>query len=101
MVNCISSTVLDAQRRPLFEGQKRGIAGEGIREAALEQVQLFARVIRQQALKLRLIGVGGITTADHVRAHLQAGSSAVQLATAAMLQPEAALLIRRDLKRGA
>jgi len=100
MVNCIAATVLDAVQRPLFEGQKRGIAGEAICEAALEQVRLFARVIRQQALGLRLVGVGGIATAQHVRAHLEAGSHAVQLATAAMLDPQVGLKIRRDHAAG-
>lgn len=100
MVNCISAAVIDAQQYPLFEGQKRGIAGEAIREAALEQVRLFARVIREHALKLRLVGVGGIATTQDVRAHLQAGSHAVQLATAAMQDPRVGLKIREALASG-
>src|SRR5262249_40175367 len=63
MVNCVSAKVLSADQRPLFDGQKRGIAGEAIREAALHQIRLFARVIRQQRLNLRLVGVGGIAGA--------------------------------------
>jgi dihydroorotate dehydrogenase (NAD+) catalytic subunit len=97
MVNCLSSTVLDGHQKPLFDGQKRGIAGEAIREAALEQVRLFTQVICQLGLKLALIGVGGIGTAAGARAHLQAGCSFVQLATAAMVQPGLGLLIRREL----
>jgi dihydroorotate dehydrogenase len=97
MVNCISATVTNAERRPLFDGQKRGIAGDAIREAALDQVRLLTRVIHQHNLKLRVIGVGGIATAQHVRAHLEAGSDAVQLATAAMLDPLLGLQLRRVL----
>ncbi|MBI2924807.1 MAG: hypothetical protein HYY24_03775 [Verrucomicrobia bacterium] len=100
MVNCIAAAVVDDRQRPLFDGQKRGIAGDAIREPALEQVRLFARVIRRQALGLRLVGVGGIATARHVRAHLEAGSHAVQLATAAMLEPQVGLAIRRDHAAG-
>lgn len=99
MVNCLSSTVLDAQQRPLFAGQKRGIAGCAIREAALEQIRLFSRVIRQHGLELKLVGVGGISCADHAFAHLQAGSNSVQLATAAMLEPEIGLTLRGALSR--
>jgi len=97
MVNCISAPVVDAQKRPLFEGQRRGIAGDAISESALDQVRLFAHVIRQRDLKLRLVGVGGIATAAHVRAHLDAGASGVQLATAAMLDPQVGLAIRAVL----
>jgi len=60
-------------------------------------VRLFAHVIRQRDLKLRLVGVGGIATAAHVRAHLDAGASGVQLATAAMLDPQVGLAIRAVL----
>lgn len=97
MVNCIAAKVVDAQRKPLFDGERRGIAGDAIREAVLDQVALFARVIRQHELKLRLVGVGGIDAAQDVRAHFTAGSHAVQLATAAMLDPQIGLRIRREL----
>jgi dihydroorotate dehydrogenase len=97
MVNCISAQVVDAQVGQLFEGQRRGIAGDAIREPALEQVALFARVIRQHGLKLRLVGVGGIATAADVREHIDAGAHAVQLATAAMLDPRVGLEIRAAL----
>jgi len=97
MVNCISAQVRDADQKLLFDGQRRGIAGEAIRDAAVKQVRLLSRVIRQQSLALRLVGVGGIATAAHVRAHLDAGAHAVQLATAAMLDPTVGLSIRRHL----
>jgi dihydroorotate dehydrogenase len=97
MVNCISARVLGPDGRALFDGQRRGIAGEAIRDVALEQVRLFTRLVRRHALKLRLVGVGGIGAAEHVRAHLDAGSHAVQLATGAMLDPEVGLTIRRGL----
>jgi len=96
MVNCIPAKVIDKARRPLFEGQARGIAGPAIYEAALTQVRLFDKVIRAQRSTLRLVGVGGIATAAQVRAHLDAGSHAVQLATAAMLNPLLAQEIRRN-----
>src|SRR5262245_8825914 len=40
MVNCVTATVVDEHQRPLFHGQRRGIAGAAIREAALEQIRL-------------------------------------------------------------
>jgi dihydroorotate dehydrogenase (NAD+) catalytic subunit len=100
MINCIAATVLDEHHKPLFDGQRRGIAGEAIGQAVVDQVRLFARVIRQNALKLKIVGGGGIATAQHVREHLNAGSHAVQLATAAMLDPRVGLEIRRALADG-
>lgn len=97
MVNCIGATVVDAERRPLFDGAPRGIAGKAIRDAVLQQVSLFASIIRRQALKLRLVGVGGIASAQDIRAHLHADSHAIQLATAAMLDPCVGVKIRREL----
>lgn len=97
MANCISATVVDNAGQPMFEGQKRGIAGDAIREGAVNQMRLFARIIRREQFQLRLVGVGGIGTAEHVQAHLEAGSHAVQLATSAMLDPMAGLKIRGAL----
>ena len=99
MVNCIAALVMNARGEQLFNGEPRGLAGDAIREAALDQVRLFARVIRRHKLKLRLVGVGGISTAQHVREQLVAGSHAVQLATAAMLGPFRGLNIRAKLAR--
>jgi len=97
MVNCIAAKVVDANGQPFFGGQSRGIAGEAIRKAVLEQVRRFTRVLASEKLKLRLVGVGGIATASDVRAHLNAGSHAVQLATAAMIDQQAGLKIRGEL----
>lgn len=94
MVNCVSASVTDDAGRSMFDAQKRGIAGDAIRDAAVEQVRLFAEVIRRESLTLRLVGVGGIFTAEHVRSFLDAGAHSVQLATAAMLDPTAGLKIR-------
>ena len=100
MVNCVSAGIVDGRNQPLFDGQRRGIAGDAIREAAVDQVRLFARVVREQELKLEIVGVGGIASVAEVRAHLAAGSHAVQLATVAMLHPEVGLEIRRHLGAG-
>lgn len=97
MVNCIAAAVLDERQNPLFNGQRRGIAGEAIGEAVLDQVLFFARVIPQSPLKLHLVGVGGIASLQHVQAHLEAGSHAVQLATAAMTDPRIGLRLRHAL----
>jgi dihydroorotate dehydrogenase len=95
MVNCIAATVVGADGRPRFGGDRRGIAGAAIREACVEQVRLFANIVRERQSPLRLVGVGGIGTAEHVGDFLRAGAHSVQLATAAMRDPGVGVSIRR------
>jgi dihydroorotate dehydrogenase len=97
MINCIATPVCDEHQRPLFNGERRGIAGTAIRGAVLNQVRLFAELMRQHSIKLQLVGGGGISTAEDVRAHLNGGAHAVQLATAAMLDPLIGIKIRNAL----
>jgi dihydroorotate dehydrogenase len=101
MVNCIPATVAGAGGELLFEGERRGIAGDAIRDAVLDQVRVFGNIIREHAPSLKLVGVGGIGSTHHVRDSLASGCHAVQLATTAMLDPGAALRIRRELTDGA
>ena len=96
MVNTVRARVVTKEGKPMFGGQQRGIAGEAIRDAAIAQARLFAGIVRKRDLTTRLVGVGGISTADHIREFLSAGCHAVQLATAAMIDPKVALRIRRE-----
>lgn len=95
--NSVATCVRGADGSLVFGGQKRGICGDGIRQASLRQVALLREKIARRGLKFELIGVGGVSTADHVRAYLSAGATHVQLATAAMIDPEVGLKIRADL----
>jgi len=96
MVNGVSARVRSPSGELLFEGRCRGIAGDAIRETALEQLVLFEGLIRQFGLDVGLVGVGGIGQAADVRACLDRGCEAVQFATTAMLDPGLGLAIRRE-----
>lgn len=98
MTNCISATVEQPDGTPFFGGEFRGIGGAAIRKASIEQVRLFARLISERKLSTRLIGVGGISRAAHVRDYIAAGAESVQLATGAMLDPLVGCRIRRDFQ---
>lgn len=97
MTNSIASKVATADGTLMFDGQQRGICGDAIREGSVDQVRRFAAEIRRQQSPLRLVGVGGIHTAQHVRAYLDAGAAACHLATSVMLDPAVGLKIRREL----
>ena len=96
MTNSVAATILDLSGQPMFNGQKRGICGDATREASVAQTRLFSNLIRDGGLSLRLIGVGGVSTADHVRKYLDAGAETVHIATAAMVNPAVACRIRED-----
>jgi dihydroorotate dehydrogenase len=96
--NCIAAKIVDGAGRAMFEDQPRGIAGSMILDACVRQTEMIAEAIARQGMALRVIGVGGIFTAGDVRRYLAAGAEAVQLATAAMIDPEVGLRIRRDLR---
>ncbi len=56
----------------------------------------FRDAIEDANLDIEIIGVGGIFNATHVRQYLSAGATAVQLATAPMLNPLVAVEIKTD-----
>ncbi len=86
MTNCLSANVT-MNKELLFSGQPRGIGGAAIRAASVEQVRLFHQLIRERGSKVTIVGVGGIFSGEHARLYLDAGAEAVQVATAAMLDP--------------
>lgn len=96
MTNSVAATVRDASGRLAFDGQKRGICGDATREASIAQTRMFAELIESRGLSLKLIGVGGAATAEHVRAYLEAGAESVHIGTAAMVDPLVAYRIRRE-----
>ena len=97
MTNSIATTVSDASGELLFDGQRRGICGDAIRTASMDQLRRFARHRAEKHGEPSLIGVGGASTAEHVRDYLAAGAESVHLATAAMVRPEVGLEIRAAL----
>lgn len=97
MTNSVATRVRGLDGRFLFDGQRRGICGEATREASLAQLKLFARLAAEGELTTRLIAVGGASTARHLRAYLDAGAESAHIATAAMVDPEVGLKIRRAL----
>ena len=80
-----------------LNGQPRGICGAATRTASLAQAKLFTQLIANRGDSIDVIGVGGVTTAEDVRSYLNAGTSAVHIATAAMVDPLTGIAIRRTL----
>jgi dihydroorotate dehydrogenase (NAD+) catalytic subunit len=92
--NSISAAVSDGDR-PLFNGLTRGIGGECIRDRCQAEVEVLKNLVMKKQLPLRIIGVGGVSSAADVTQRIAAGAHHVQIATAAMLDPFVAVRIRR------
>ena len=97
MTNSLATRVVEREGVELFDSQPRGICGEATRAASVAQVARFRALKERSDDGPALIGVGGVTNAHHVMEFLDAGADAVQVATAAMLDPLLAIKIRRDL----
>ena len=94
MTNSVATQVREPGGELIFGGQKRGICGAATRSASVAQTKMFSELIKAKNLSLKLIGVGGAGTADHLREYLAAGAEAVHIATAAMVDPLVACRIR-------
>lgn len=86
-VNTFVGMAIDIHtRRPRLSNGTGGLSGPAIKPLALRAVYRCA-----QAVKIPIIGIGGITTGEDAIEFLLAGASAVQVGTATFVQPHAAL----------
>ena len=87
LINTIPGMVIDLRRRqPYLANQTGGMSGPAIRPIAVRMVWQVA-----QAIKIPIVGIGGISTADDALQFLMAGATAVQIGTASFVNPRAAL----------
>ncbi|MBK96840.1 MAG: hypothetical protein CMJ79_14170 [Planctomycetaceae bacterium] len=94
MTNSIATRVKNEDGEFLFDGQQRGICGKATLNASVEQTRLAKQIIRDEGYELQLIGVGGASCLEDVEQYLDAGATAVHIATAAMENPEVAMEIK-------
>jgi len=85
LVNTFLAMAIDAEtRRPRIANVTAGLSGPAIKPIALRMVYDAAH-----AVKIPVIGMGGITTASDVIEFMLAGASAVQVGTASYFDPVA------------
>jgi dihydroorotate dehydrogenase (NAD+) catalytic subunit len=93
LINTFLSMAIDAPTRQARLGAGfGGLSGPGIKPIALRMVHEAAR-----AVKLPVIGIGGIVTGTDAAEFLIAGASAVQVGTVNFWDPRAPLRIAREL----
>ena len=104
LINTITGMVIDIEnRRPKLANITGGLSGPAIKPIALRMVWQVV-----QKVKIPVIGVGGIMTAEDALEFLIAGAVAVQVGTANLINPHAtidiiegieAFLIKRNIPR--
>ncbi len=89
LINTIVGMAIDIHsRQPRLPGATGGLSGPAIRPIAVRMVWEAA-----QAVKLPLIGIGGIMTGEDAVEFLLAGARAVQVGTVNFLDPKAPLKV--------
>jgi len=93
LINTLVGMAIDWKRkRPILGNVTGGLSGPAIKPLALRIVWQVAR-----AVKIPIIGVGGITTVGDAMEFFLAGASAVQVGTANFFKPTASTDIVREL----
>ncbi|OQX23751.1 MAG: dihydroorotate dehydrogenase B catalytic subunit [Desulfobacteraceae bacterium IS3] len=95
LINTITGMAVDIKtRRPRLANITGGLSGPAIKPIALRMVWQTA-----QKVKIPVIGVGGIMTAEDALEFLIAGASAVQIGTANFVNPKAANEIAAGIEK--
>lgn len=89
VANTFLGMAIDTEtRKPKLGNVMGGLSGPAIRPLVVRMVFQCARAVR-----IPVIGCGGIMTAEHAVEHLLAGAAAVQVGTASFLDPAAMIRI--------
>ena len=95
LINTLLGMRIDLKtKKPILANKMGGFSGAAIKPVALRMVyQCF------EAVKIPIIGMGGITTAEDVIEMMLAGATAVQVGAANLIEPFACKNIIEDLPR--
>jgi dihydroorotate dehydrogenase (NAD+) catalytic subunit len=95
LINTITGMAIDVEtRRPRLANVTGGLSGPAIKPVALRMVWQAAA-----AVKVPVIGIGGITRAEDAIEFFIAGAAAVQVGTANFVNPAAAVEIAEGIER--
>jgi len=92
-INTLQGMAVDlAARKPRLSTVIGGLSGPAIKPVALRCVWQVSR-----AVKIPVIGIGGIVNAEDALEFILAGAHAVQIGTASFMRPDAAFACANDL----
>jgi dihydroorotate dehydrogenase (NAD+) catalytic subunit len=95
LVNTILSLAIDARtRKPRLGAGFGGLSGPAIKPIALRMVYEAS-----QAVKIPIVGLGGIASGEDAAEFLVAGATAVEVGTATFWDPQSPVRIARELDK--
>jgi dihydroorotate dehydrogenase (NAD+) catalytic subunit len=93
LINTVMAQAFDAQGQPALGGGTGGLSGPAIKPFALYCIQ---RVV--QAVRIPVIGGGGITSGRDVREFLSAGARLIQIGSINLVDPYAGIRILEEFR---
>ncbi len=95
LINTLLGMAVDVNRmRPSLSTVTGGLSGPAVKPVALRMVWQVAK-----AVKIPVIGIGGIMTANDALEFILAGASAIQVGTASFIDPLASVKIIEGIKK--
>lgn len=95
VINTLTGMAIDLERRrPVLANVTGGLSGPAIKPVALRMVWQVAK-----AVKVPVIGIGGIMSATDALEFMLAGATAVQVGTASFVNPSAAQEIAEGMEQ--
>lgn len=90
LINTLMGMAIDIERRcPKLSIRTGGLSGPAVKPVAVRMVNDVAK-----AVKIPVIGLGGISTAEDAIEFLMAGATAIQIGTANFLNPQVTIKVR-------
>ena len=93
LINTLMGMIIDIERRkPILSIKTGGLSGPAVKPVAVRMVYQVA-----QAVKIPIIGLGGITTASDAIEFLQAGATAIEIGTANFIDPAVTIKVIKGI----
>ena len=90
LINMLMGMAIDIERRcPKLSIRTGGLSGPAVKPVAVRMVNDVAK-----AVKIPIIGLGGISTAEDAIEFLMAGATAIQIGTANFIDPQVTIKVR-------
>ena len=90
LINTLMGMAIDIERRrPKLSIRTGGLSGPAVKPVAVRMVNDVAKVV-----KIPIIGLGGISTAEDAIEFLMAGATAIQIGTANFIDPQVTIKVR-------
>lgn len=94
LINCLNGMAIDAERRrPILSMVTGGLSGPCIKPVALRMVYQVSK-----AVKIPVIGLGGISNATDAVEFMLAGASAIEIGTANFVDPSVTMKVATGIE---